>query len=48
MTPFSEADFITMHMPLTTETKHMLNEERMASLKKGVPHHQLRPRRPDR
>ena len=30
------ADFITMHMPLTAETKHMLNEERMRKIKKGV------------
>ena len=31
-----EADFITMHMPLTAETKHMLNAERLAKTKKGV------------
>lgn len=31
-----DADFITMHMPLTAETKHMLNEERMRGIKKGV------------
>jgi D-3-phosphoglycerate dehydrogenase len=31
-----DADFITMHMPLTPETKHMLNEERMRKIKKGV------------
>ncbi len=31
-----DADFITMHMPLTAETKHMLNEERMRKIKKGV------------
>jgi len=31
-----DADFITMHMPLTGETKHMLNEERMRKIKKGV------------
>jgi len=30
------ADFITMHMPLTPETKHMLNEERLRKVKKGV------------
>jgi D-3-phosphoglycerate dehydrogenase len=29
-----QADFITMHMPLTPETKHMLNAKRLASLKK--------------
>jgi len=31
-----QADFITMHMPMTPETKHMLNAQRLASLKKGV------------
>lgn len=31
-----EADFITMHMPMTPDTKHMLNAARIAKLKKGV------------
>ena len=31
-----QADFITMHMPMTPETKHMINAERLAKLKKGV------------
>jgi D-3-phosphoglycerate dehydrogenase len=31
-----QADFITLHMPLTAETKHMLNKQRLASVKKGV------------
>ena len=31
-----KADFITMHMPLTGETKYMLNAERLAKTKKGV------------
>ena len=31
-----QADFITMHMPLTAETKYMLNAERLAKTKKGV------------
>ena len=31
-----EADFVTMHMPLTDETKHMLNAARLAKLKKGA------------
>lgn len=31
-----QADFITMHMPLTAETKYMLNAERLANAKKGV------------
>ena len=28
-----QADFITMHMPLTPETKHMINAERISKLK---------------
>jgi len=31
-----QADFITMHMPLTDETKHMLDARRLALCKKGV------------
>jgi len=31
-----DADFITMHMPATPETHHMLNAERLAKTKKGV------------
>ena len=31
-----EADFITMHMPLTDETRHMLNAERLGRAKKGA------------
>ena len=31
-----DADFITMHMPLTKDTKHMLDERRLSILKKGV------------
>ncbi len=31
-----QADYITVHMPLTPETKHMLNAERLAKTKKGV------------
>lgn len=30
------ADFITMHMPLTDETRHMLDARRLALAKKGV------------
>ena len=30
------ADYITMHMPLTDETRNMLNAERLAKTKKGV------------
>ena len=31
-----QADFITLHMPLTAETKYMINKERLAKAKKGV------------
>jgi D-3-phosphoglycerate dehydrogenase / 2-oxoglutarate reductase len=31
-----DADYITMHMPLTDETKHMLDTRRLGLLKKGV------------
>jgi D-3-phosphoglycerate dehydrogenase / 2-oxoglutarate reductase len=31
-----DADFITLHMPLTPETKHMLNDTRLRLCKKGV------------
>lgn len=30
-----QADYITMHMPLTPETKHMIGAKRLASLKKS-------------
>jgi D-3-phosphoglycerate dehydrogenase len=30
------ADFITLHMPMTDETRHLLNRERLAQCKKGV------------
>jgi D-3-phosphoglycerate dehydrogenase len=31
-----QADFITMHMPLTNETRHMLDAKRLKSMKKGA------------
>jgi D-3-phosphoglycerate dehydrogenase len=31
-----QSDFITMHMPLTPETTHMLNKQRLAITKKGA------------
>jgi D-3-phosphoglycerate dehydrogenase len=32
----AQADFITMHMPLTPETQHMVNAERLKLVKEGV------------
>ena len=33
---YAKADFITLHMPLTAETKHLLNEEAFSKMKKGI------------
>lgn len=33
---YEKADFITVHMPLTPETKSMINKDTMAKMKKGV------------
>lgn len=33
---FANADFITLHLPLTDETKEMINEKSIAKMKKGV------------
>lgn len=33
---FKEADFITNHIPLTNETKNLINENSIAMMKKGV------------
>ena len=35
-TLFSECDFITLHIPLTSATKHMVNADTIALMKKGV------------
>ncbi|MEX1118626.1 MAG: phosphoglycerate dehydrogenase [Terrimicrobiaceae bacterium] len=32
----ARADFLTMHMPLTEDTKHMMDARRLAACKKGV------------
>src|SRR3984893_3692674 len=32
----SRADFLTLHMPLTTETLHLINSDRMAKMKRGA------------
>lgn len=33
---FTEADFITIHTPLTAETKYLINKDTIAKMKKGV------------
>ena len=32
----AKADFVTMHMPLTAETKHLINATRIAKMKRGA------------
>src|ERR1700752_2482566 len=32
----AHADFVTLHMPITSETKHLLNRDRLARMKKGA------------
>src|SRR6202047_309202 len=32
----ARADFLTLHMPMTGETKHLLDRERLARMKKGA------------
>lgn len=33
---YAQADFITLHMPLTAETKHLLNTDAFVKMKKGI------------
>lgn len=33
---YAESDFISLHVPLTEETRHMINREAFAKMKKGV------------
>jgi len=33
---YAQADFITLHMPLTAESKHLLNTDAFAKMKKGI------------
>jgi D-lactate dehydrogenase len=33
---YSQSDIISLHVPLTNETKHLLNEQSLAKMKKGV------------
>jgi D-3-phosphoglycerate dehydrogenase len=35
-TLLTRSDFITLHVPLTPETRHMINRERLAKMKKGA------------
>ena len=35
-TLLSRSDFITLHVPLTPETRHLINRERLAKMKKGA------------
>ena len=44
----ARADFITLHMPLTDKTRNILVARGAGQDQEGRPHHQLRPRRPDR
>jgi D-3-phosphoglycerate dehydrogenase / 2-oxoglutarate reductase len=32
----AQSDFVTMHMPLTAETKHLINAERITKMKRGA------------
>jgi D-3-phosphoglycerate dehydrogenase / 2-oxoglutarate reductase len=32
----AQADFVTMHMPLTPETRHLINADRIAKMKRGA------------
>ena len=42
------ADFLSLHMPSTPQTRHIFNADRLARCKNGHPHHQHRARRSDR
>jgi len=35
-TLLSKSDFVTLHVPLTPETRHMISRERLAKMKKGA------------
>ena len=44
----ARADFVTIHTPLTGDTRHLLGAAELERLKPGRAHHQLRARRLDR
>ena len=44
----AQADFVTLHMPLTAETKHLINATRIEKMKPGRKDCELRSRWPDR
>ena len=44
----ARADFITLHTPLTAQTRNILSAENLGEDQAGRPHHQLRARRPGR
>ena len=44
----ARADYLSLHMPSTPETRHTFNAERLAARQEGAAHHQHGPRRPDR
>ena len=44
----ARADYLSLHMPSTPQTRHIFNAERLAHVQEGHPHHQHRARRADR
>ena len=44
----AQADYITLHMPATPETRHLFNAERLARCKQGCPDREHGARRADR
>ena len=45
---FAKSDYVSLHLPSTPQTRHLVNAERLAQVAQGHPDHQHRPRRPDR
>ena len=44
----ARADYLTLHVPSTPETRHLIDARRLALCKTGCPHHQHGARRTDR